>query len=290
MSVMHGMAGMNAMNMNMHCMGSVNTMNRVAGSMQDMVSTMNGLDSESVLDNVLDHDREQSFSTSGSPSQCGSQSASASVSEADLDVDAEDVDEDEEDNSGDSERKSRRRRKICRNFTCQEFIELMHLSQREAAKELNVCLSTFKRQFSAIRPKLSWPTPSQRKILLHRRRFQSIIEQNQEEFFPSAYFEFGKDNNQIFEEIFPDPKVLSEECLHLRRTVELLRKENQYLREKLSQQSQTGQESRVVGNPFPQDFFPVTEDDCDSTHEAYEDSCAQPDFYSLDSTRSLFGI
>lgn len=169
--------------------------------------------------------------------------------------------------------KSKRRRKVCRNFTCQEFIELMHLSQKDAAKELNVCLSTFKRQFSAIRPKLSWPSPSQRKTLMHRRRFQSIIEKNQEEIFPSQQFEFGKNNDHIFEEILPDPRILSEECAQLKRTISELRKENELLRKKLAenttQQKHFSQQNSQSSNttPIPQKGFLVCmEDDCDSTY------------------------
>lgn len=124
--------------------------------------------------------------------------------------------------------------------------------------------------------------------MLHRRKFQNIIEQNQEEFFPSTFFEFGKDNSQIFEEILPDPKVLSEECLYLRKVVDQLRKENQSLREKLAQ-SNVAQDSRSMGNPFVQDLFPSAEEDCDSTHEAYDDSCVQQDFY-MDTSRNIFGI
>mmetsp|Transcript_1664 Transcript_1664/g.5813 ORF Transcript_1664/g.5813 Transcript_1664/m.5813 type:complete len:270 (-) Transcript_1664:489-1298(-) len=152
-----------------------------------------------------------------------------------------DTDENSSQHSNDSLRRSsvqsKRRRKISRNFTAKEFMELMHLSQRDAAKKLNVCLSTFKRQFSSVRPKLQWPSPSQRKILIHRRRFQNIIEQNQEEIFPSSQFKFGQNNDRVFQEILPDPKVLSEECAQLKKMVESLQKENSSLKEQLFRRS-----------------------------------------------------
>lgn len=102
-----------------------------------------------------------------------------------------------------AEKKKRKRRKTSRDFTREEFISLMHLTQREAAKELDICLSTFKRQFSNLRPKLTWPTPSERQMLIRRQKFEDIIKLNENpECISIRQFEFGKWDGLYEGEIF----------------------------------------------------------------------------------------
>lgn len=155
-------------------------------------------------------------------------------------------------------------------------MELMHLSQRDAAKSLNVCLSTFKRQFSSLRPKLTWPTPSQRKLLQHRRRFQRIVETNQEDIFPAQQFQFGQDYSHIYEEILPDPKVLSDECARLKQTIRKLKAENDRLRREMG---------HVQERAGPRGQW---EEDCDSTHSV--ELCCEKNNGFGDQDETLFAF
>jgi len=68
--------------------------------------------------------------------------------------------------------KSRKRRRKSKKLTKQDFINHFHLTQPEAARALDVCLTTFKNQFSKY--PLRWPTPSERKLLIKQRRRQNL--------------------------------------------------------------------------------------------------------------------
>jgi len=132
---------------------------------------------------------------------------------------------------GDEKSKAKRkRRKTSRDFTREEFVNLMHLTQRDAAKQLNVCLSTFKRQFSHLRPKLTWPTPKERLELLKKKRFSNIISQNEESSIPIRTFKFGASNEDIFDEFMPDLESVCSLAVESRARAQSLEVENRALK------------------------------------------------------------
>lgn len=98
-------------------------------------------------------------------------------------TDEDDIDESNESNdsyiSNDSnqvkiqnstEIKKRNKRRKKRKLQRVDFEKVMHLTQRDAAKELDICLSSFKRQLRSLRPKLKWPRKSgyKRKVIISR--------------------------------------------------------------------------------------------------------------------------
>lgn len=82
--------------------------------------------------------------------------------------------EEEEANESDGESNvstttsTRKRRRKSKKLTKRDFIEHMHMTQPEAARCLDVCLTTFKNQFAKY--PLRWPTPSERKQLIKQRK------------------------------------------------------------------------------------------------------------------------
>mmetsp|Transcript_14132 Transcript_14132/g.21378 ORF Transcript_14132/g.21378 Transcript_14132/m.21378 type:complete len:543 (-) Transcript_14132:34-1662(-) len=73
---------------------------------------------------------------------------------------------------GSKKRKKRNHRKITRS----QFLEVMHLSQKEAAEKLDVCISTLKKQFSTLRPKIRWPTPNEQRTRIHFLKLKNMLE------------------------------------------------------------------------------------------------------------------
>jgi len=111
----------------------------------------------------------------------------------------------------------------------------MHLTQAEAAEHFNVCLSTWKRQFCNLRPRLSWPGHKKRRILKKIRRLQQIVDEleEHEEVLPGKLFQFGQSIDDLYTHLVGDPRhlldenrILKERVMALQEEIRLLRMQN----------------------------------------------------------------
>uniref|UniRef100_A0A7S1KSV0 RWP-RK domain-containing protein n=1 Tax=Percolomonas cosmopolitus TaxID=63605 RepID=A0A7S1KSV0_9EUKA len=129
----------------------------------------------------------------------------------------------------------RKRRRASRQFSRSEFMSVMHLTQAEAAEHFNVCLSTWKRQFCNLRPRLSWPGHKKRRILKKIRRLQQIVDEleEHEEVLPGKLFQFGQSIDDLYTHLVGDPRhlldenrILKERVMALQEEIRLLRMQN----------------------------------------------------------------
>lgn len=95
------------------------------------------------------------------------------------------------------DKRLKRKRRKSRKLALEDFEKVMHLRQKDAAKELDVCLSSFKRCFATLG--LKWPSPNQRKVLRHHRSIQKKLKNvcaslsETDDLEPSQLFRFSSD-------------------------------------------------------------------------------------------------